>query len=56
MLRRLGQRDEARTAFERAAHLASADQRFLVRQIEGLPENGALTQDEVSALPPRSGS
>ena len=37
-LRRLGQRDEARAAFERAAHLAvtEADRRFLTQQIEKL--------------------
>jgi RNA polymerase sigma-70 factor (ECF subfamily) len=36
MLRRLGRRDEARAAFERAAQLATteADTRFLARQIE----------------------
>jgi RNA polymerase sigma-70 factor (ECF subfamily) len=38
MLRRLGRRDEARTAFERAADLATteADRRFIARQIEEL--------------------
>jgi RNA polymerase sigma-70 factor (ECF subfamily) len=38
MLRRLGQRDAARVAFERAALLASteADRRFLRQQIEEL--------------------
>jgi RNA polymerase sigma-70 factor, ECF subfamily len=36
MLRRLGRRDEARAAFERAAQLATteADKRFLARQIQ----------------------
>jgi RNA polymerase sigma-70 factor (ECF subfamily) len=42
MLRRLGRRDAARAAFERAAHLAAteADRRFLARQIEELAEDG----------------
>jgi RNA polymerase sigma-70 factor (ECF subfamily) len=42
MLRRLGQRDAAKVAFERAANLAisEADRRFLVRQIEELAEDG----------------
>jgi RNA polymerase sigma-70 factor, ECF subfamily len=46
MLRRLGQRDAARAAFERAAHLAATDvdRRFLAQQIEELAENGALMQ------------
>jgi RNA polymerase sigma-70 factor, ECF subfamily len=41
MLRRLGRRDEARAAFERAAQLAAteADRRFLGRQIEELSED-----------------
>ena len=40
MLRRLGRRAEARTAFERAADLAATepDRRFLLRQIEELNE------------------
>jgi RNA polymerase sigma-70 factor, ECF subfamily len=44
MLRRLGRRDEARAAFERAADLAAteADRRFLAQQIEELEEDGAL--------------
>jgi RNA polymerase sigma-70 factor, ECF subfamily len=44
MLRRLGQQDAARAAFERAAHLAAteADRQFLAQQIEELAENGAL--------------
>ena len=43
MLRRLGRRDEARAAFERAAHLAPTemDRRFLAQQIEGSAEDGA---------------
>jgi RNA polymerase sigma-70 factor (ECF subfamily) len=43
MLRRLGQRDAAQAAFERAAHLAAtdADRRFLAQQIEELDEDGA---------------
>jgi RNA polymerase sigma-70 factor (ECF subfamily) len=43
MLRRLGQRDAAQAAFERAAHLATteADRQFLAQQIEELAENGA---------------
>jgi len=46
MLRRLGQRDVARAAFERAAHLAAteADRRFLAQQIEELAEAGAPMQ------------
>jgi len=42
-LRRLGRRDEARAAFERAAHLAPTemDRRFLAQQIEGSAEDGA---------------
>jgi RNA polymerase sigma-70 factor (ECF subfamily) len=40
MLRRLGQRDAAQAAFERAAHLAAteADRRFLTQQIQELAE------------------
>ncbi len=43
-LRRLGQRDAARSAYERAAHLAAteADRRFLAQQIEELAEDDAL--------------
>ncbi len=57
-LRRLGQRDAARAAFERAAHLAAteADRRFLARQIEELVQDGMQNQpgpstgsDETSA-------
>ena len=42
-LRRLGQRDAAKAAFERAAHLAAteADRRFIAQQIEELVEDGA---------------
>jgi RNA polymerase sigma-70 factor (ECF subfamily) len=45
-LRRLGQRDAAKAAFERAAHLAvtDADRRFLAQQIEELAEDGPLMQ------------
>jgi RNA polymerase sigma-70 factor (ECF subfamily) len=45
-LRRLGQRDAAKAAFERAAHLAvtDADRRFLAQQIEELAEDRALMQ------------
>jgi RNA polymerase sigma-70 factor (ECF subfamily) len=41
MLRRLGQRDAAQAAFERATHLAAtaADRQFLAQQIEELAEN-----------------
>jgi RNA polymerase sigma-70 factor (ECF subfamily) len=46
-LRRLGQRDAAKAAFERAAHLASteADRRFLAQQIEELADSRALHSD-----------
>ena len=42
MLRRLGQRDAAKAAYERAAHLAAteADRGFLAQQIEELAEDG----------------
>ena len=42
-LRRLGQQDAAKAAFERAAYLAAteADRRFLAQQIEELAEDGA---------------
>jgi len=45
-LRRLGQRDAASAAYERAAHLAptEADRRFLAQQIEELAEDGRLMQ------------
>jgi RNA polymerase sigma-70 factor (ECF subfamily) len=45
-LRRLGQRDAAKAAYERATHLAAteADRRFLAQQIEELAEDGALIQ------------
>ena len=55
-LRRLGQRDAAKAAFERAAHLAAteADRRFLAKQIEELAEDGAHRQrrSEGSSGPP----
>ena len=46
MLGRLGQRDAAQAAFERAAHLAATetDRRFLTQQIQELTEDAALTQ------------
>jgi RNA polymerase sigma-70 factor, ECF subfamily len=46
MLRRLGQPDAARAAFERAAHLAATetDRRFLTQQIEELAQDAALMQ------------
>jgi RNA polymerase sigma-70 factor (ECF subfamily) len=52
MLRRLGQRDAARAAFERAAHLAvtEADRRFLAQQME------ELTEDRASVQRPSGGS
>jgi RNA polymerase sigma-70 factor (ECF subfamily) len=45
-LRRLGQRDAAKAAYERAAHLAAteADRRFLAQQIEELAEDIAFDQ------------
>jgi RNA polymerase sigma-70 factor (ECF subfamily) len=45
MLRRLGRRDAAKAAFERAAHLAvtETDRRFLAQQIEELGEDGSIT-------------
>ena len=45
-LRRLGRRDAAKAAFERATELAAteADRRFLAQQIEDLAEDTALTQ------------
>jgi RNA polymerase sigma-70 factor (ECF subfamily) len=45
-LRRLGQRDAARAAYQRAAHLAAteADRRFLAQQIEELANDGAPMQ------------
>jgi RNA polymerase sigma-70 factor, ECF subfamily len=51
-LRRLGQREAAKAAFERAAQLAAteADQRFLAQQIEALAEEGALRQDRSDGL------
>ena len=52
MLRRLGQRDAAKAAFERAAQLAAteADRRFLAQQIEELAEDGALRQHRSDGL------
>ena len=46
MLRRLGQRDAARAAFERAVQLAAteADRRFLAQQVQQLAEDRALMQ------------
>jgi RNA polymerase sigma-70 factor (ECF subfamily) len=43
ILRRLGRREDARDAFERAGQLAAteADRRFLARQIEMLGEDEA---------------
>ena len=51
-LRRLGQRDAAKAAFERAAHLAAteADRRFLAQQFEELTEDGALRQHRSDGL------
>jgi RNA polymerase sigma-70 factor (ECF subfamily) len=51
-LRRLGQRDAAKAAFERAAQLAAteADRRFLVQQIEELAEYGPLRQHRSGGL------
>jgi len=45
-LRRLGQRDAAKAAYERAAYLAAteADRRFLAQQIDELAEDGVRTQ------------
>ncbi len=45
-LRRLGQQEAAKVAYERAARLAvtEADRRFLAQQIEALAEDGWLTQ------------
>jgi RNA polymerase sigma-70 factor (ECF subfamily) len=41
MLRRLGRRDAAQAAFERAANLAvtDADRRFLTQQVEEMAED-----------------
>jgi RNA polymerase sigma-70 factor, ECF subfamily len=48
MLRKLGQYDKAKAAFERAVSLAAtaADQRFLAQQIETLAEAGTLRQHQ----------
>jgi RNA polymerase sigma-70 factor (ECF subfamily) len=60
MLRRLGRRDAAQAAFERAAHLAAmeADRRFLAQQIEELAYDGALMQHPLggSTGPPKEKS
>ena len=61
LLRRLGQRDAAKAAFERAAQLAAAeaDRRFLAQQIEELAEDGAPMQhrsDELSRPPNETGA
>jgi RNA polymerase sigma-70 factor, ECF subfamily len=55
-LRRLGQRDAAQAAFERAAHLAAkeADRRFLAERIEELTEGGALMHHRPSGSTGRS--
>ncbi len=52
-LRRLGQRDAAKAAYERAAHLAAteADRRFLAQQIDELAEDGVLTQHRSNGSP-----
>jgi len=52
MLRRLGQREAAKAAFERAIHLAAmeADRRFLAQQIAELAEDGALRQHRSDGL------
>lgn len=46
MLRRLGQRDAARAAYQRATELAATegDRRFLARQADGLAGNGSRGQ------------
>ena len=60
MLRRLGQREAAKAAFERAAHLATSevDRRFLAQQIEELAKDGALRQprSDGSSGPPNETS
>jgi RNA polymerase sigma-70 factor (ECF subfamily) len=57
-LRRLGQRDAAKAAYERAALLAAteADRRFLAQQIGELVEDGALMQHPPSGSPPNETS
>jgi len=57
-LRRLGQLDAAKAAYERAAHLAATevDRRFLAQQIEELVEDGALMQHPPSGSPPNQTS
>ena len=60
LLRRLGQREAALAAFERAAQIAvtEAERQFLAQQIEALAENGALRQDRSDGLsePPNEAS
>ncbi len=53
-LRRLGRRDAAKAAYERAAHLAATetDRRFLAQQVEDL--EGALTQHRPDGSTPES--
>jgi RNA polymerase sigma-70 factor (ECF subfamily) len=53
MLRRLGQRDAALAAFERAANLAATqrDERFLAQQIEELVRDGELDRGTRSRRP-----
>ena len=57
-LRRLGQLDAAKAAYERAAHLAATevDRRFLAQQIEELVEDGALMQHPPTGSPPNQTS
>jgi RNA polymerase sigma-70 factor (ECF subfamily) len=52
MLRRLGQREAAKAAFERAVQLAAteAERRFLAQQIEALAEDCALRQHRSNLL------
>jgi RNA polymerase sigma-70 factor (ECF subfamily) len=58
MLRRLGQLDAAKAAFERAAHLAATetDRRFLAQQIGELAEDGGLMQHPPGGSPPNETS
>jgi RNA polymerase sigma-70 factor (ECF subfamily) len=57
MLRRLGQRDAAQAAFERAADLAAteADRRFLAQQIGELASDGGFLQCSLRLRVERSG-
>jgi RNA polymerase sigma-70 factor (ECF subfamily) len=52
MLRRIGQREAARAAFERAAQLAGteAERQFLAQQIDELSDEGAYTQHQSGGL------